>query len=241
MRAPASDLPIVFDKVTVRAGAAALVDNIDLLIGPGGPTVLLGPNGSGKTTLIRLALGLTAPSEGSLTWGGKKVGSRRRSSVVFQRPVMLRRSVSANLSYVLKGYGFFNFAKKRERIAKLLDSVGLSALGHRPARRLSGGETQRLALARALARSPEILFLDEPTASLDPAAAKGVEQIISAIAASGIKVIMSTHDLGQARRLANDIVFLVQGRLVERNTAANFFTQPSSEEAARFLRGDHVV
>ncbi len=127
------------------------------------------------------------------------------------------------------------------RVAELLRQVGLGALAARPARRLSGGEQQRLALARALARDPEILFLDEPTASLDPAATKSVEDIIRAVAASGVKIVMATHDIGQARRLAGDIVFLVRGRLAERADAAPFFNAPATREAGAFLRGDLVI
>jgi tungstate transport system ATP-binding protein len=114
-------------------------------------------------------------------------------------------------------------------------------LGSRPARRLSGGEQQRLALARALARDPEILFLDEPTASLDPASTKSVEDIVRSTAASEVKIVMATHDLGQARRLAGDVVFLVRGRVAEHRTAENFFTSPETHEAAAFLRGDLVI
>ena len=114
-------------------------------------------------------------------------------------------------------------------------------LADRPARKLSGGEQQRLALARALARDPEILFLDEPTASLDPAATKGVEDIVRVVAASGVKIVMATHDIGQARRLAGDIVFLARGRLVENALAHRFFASPATPEAAAFLRGDLVI
>ena len=107
--------------------------------------------------------------------------------------------------------------------------------------KLSGGEQQRLALARALARDPEILFLDEPTASLDPAATKAVEDIVRAVAANGVRIVMATHDIGQARRLAGDIVFLARGRLIENTLAHRFFTSPASNEASAFLRGDLVI
>src|SRR5262245_2796409 len=127
----------------------------------------------------------------------------------------------------------------RRRTAR--DRVGLAALADRPARRLSGGEQQRLALARALARDPAVLFLDEPTASLDPAATKAVEDIIAAAASGGVKIVMATHDLGQARRLAGDVIFLVAGLLVDRALAAQFFTSPRTRQARCFLAGDLVI
>jgi tungstate transport system ATP-binding protein len=155
--------------------------------------------------------------------------------MVFQRPVMLRRSALANLAYPLRLAGLPD-AEAEARAA--LERVGLSALADRPARRLSGGEQQRLALARAWAMRPEVLFLDEPTASLDPAATRQVEAIIGAIAASGTKIVMTTHDLGQARRLAGDLVLLLEGRIEARGPSAAFLAEPPTERAAAFLRGD---
>lgn len=241
MRAPSSDLPIVFDRVSVRASATQILDGIDLHLEAGGPTLLVGPNGSGKTTVLRLAMGLIAPTSGRLTWGGKAEPTPRRQAIVFQRPVMLRRSVAANVAYVLGPPSLFGWRARKKKIDDLLEDVGLAGLGRRPARRLSGGELQRLALAKTLAQRPETLFLDEPTASLDPAATKNVEALIAKIAARGIKIVMSTHDLAQARRLASDVVFFVKGKLVEHAKAEQFFAQPASEEARKFLRGDHVV
>jgi tungstate transport system ATP-binding protein len=233
MRAPITDLPLVFEAASLRIGEVEIVRDLALSLGAGAPTVLLGPNGSGKSTLLRLAMGLVAPTSGRVTWGGRAAPDERLA-MVFQRPVMLRRTAAANVAYALP---------KRDdaRVGALLDRVGLGTLADRPARKLSGGEQQRLALARALARDPEILFLDEPTASLDPAATKAVEDIVSAVASSGVKIVMATHDIGQARRLAGDIVFLARGRLVERADAASFFTSPATPEAAAFLRGDLVI
>jgi tungstate transport system ATP-binding protein len=233
MRAPVSNLPLAFENASLRAGHVEIVSNLTLDIGSGAPTVLLGPNGSGKSTLIRLAMGLVAPSSGRIIWGGRTLPGERLA-MVFQRPVMLRRSAAANVAYAMA-------ARDDQRVGELLARVGLAHLASRPARRLSGGEQQRLALARALARDPEILFLDEPTASLDPAATKAVEDIIQAAAASGVKIMMATHELGQARRLAGDVVFLARGRLVERAEAASFFSAPQTPEAAAFLRGDLVI
>ena len=123
----------------------------------------------------------------------------------------------------------------------MLDRVGLADLAQRPARRLSGGEQQRLALARALARDPEILLLDEPTANLDPAATRSVEEIVLMAAQSGIKIVMASHDLGQVRRLAGDVIFLVRGALCERAEAADFLDHPTTPEAAAFVHGDLVI
>jgi tungstate transport system ATP-binding protein len=239
MHGPASDLPVALDGVTLRAGGVTVLDHISLTIRPGAPTVLVGPNGSGKSTLIRIAMGLLAPSAGSISWGGRSQDSGERRAMMFQRPVMLRRSAAANIAYALKSRP--GRAEQAQRVTALLRRVGLEALGERPARRLSGGEQQRLALARALAREPEILFLDEPTASLDPASTKAVEDIIQATAASGVKIVMATHDLGQARRLAGDVVFLVRGRIVEHAAAQEFFANPATPQAAAFVRGDLVI
>ena len=153
---------------------------------------------------------------------------------------MLRRSAAANIRYALAAAGVPR-AERAARVAELLALVGLDGLGERPARKLSGGEQQRLALARALAKEPQVLFLDEPTASLDPAATKAIEDVIRAVAARGIKVVMSTHDLGEARRLAGEIVLLHRGRVVESGPAEAFFSAPKTEEARRFVAGELLV
>jgi tungstate transport system ATP-binding protein len=240
VRAPAADLPIVFEDVSVLARDVMVVRDIGLFLGPGAPTVLIGPNGSGKTTLLRLAMGLIAPRRGRITWGGRETVPPTRRAIVFQRPVMLRRSVAGNIAYALSTAGHKR-AERARRVAELLDLVGLSDLASRPARRLSGGEQQRLALARALARDPAVLFLDEPTASLDPAATKAIEDLIRVIAARGIKIVMATHDLGEARRLAGEIVLLHRGRIVERGPADVFFAAPRTAEAATFIAGELLV
>src|SRR5215467_6332113 len=240
MRAAASDLPIRFDAVTVRSDAVIMLDRVSVQIEAGAPTVLIGPNGSGKTTFLRAAMGLIAPSEGRVTWGGAENAPPLRRAFVFQRPAMLRRSAQGNLRYALCAAQIPR-ARHEARIAELLALVGLDGLARRPARRLSGGEQQRLALARALARDPAVLFLDEPTASLDPAATKAIEDIVRAIAASGIKVVMATHDLGEARRLAGDIVLLHRGRIVERAPVPQFLNAPSTTEARAFVAGELLV
>jgi tungstate transport system ATP-binding protein len=240
MRGPATDLPIVLQDVSVRVRDLAILDRVSLWLTPGAPTVLIGPNGGGKTTLLRLAMGLLAPSSGQVTWGGRRDVAPARRAIMFQRPVMLRRTTAANVEYALASAGVPR-AKWPARVVELLELVGLGGLGARPARRLSGGEQQRLALARALARDPEVLFLDEPTASLDPAATKAIEDVIRSVAARGIKVVMSTHDLGEARRLAGDIVLMHRGRIVENGPAAEFFAQPKSDQSRRFIAGELLI
>ena len=240
MRAPASDLPLLLDDVSLRAGATTILDRLSLTIGPGAPTLIVGPNGAGKTSLLRLCMGLEAPSSGRISWGGRSNSAMARRAILFQRPVMLRRRAAANVAYALAQAGIPR-KLRASRVAALLERVGLSDLARRPARRLSGGEQQRLALARALARDPEILLLDEPTANLDPAATRSVEEIVLSAARSGIKIVMASHDLGQVRRLAGDVVFLVRGALCERSRAEDFLDRPATPEAAAFLRGDLVI
>ena len=240
MRAPSEELPIVLDGVTVTAGAVTILDNLALTLASGAPTVLIGPNGSGKTTLLRLAMGLVAPARGRITRGGRENDPPLKRAIVFQRPAMLRRSAAANIRFALRAAGIPR-AEHARRTSELLELVGLGQLADRAARRLSGGEQQRLALARALVRDPAVLFLDEPTASLDPTATKAVEDIIRAVSQRNIKVVMATHDLGEARRLAGDIVMLHRGRVVETGAAASFLDAPQTAEARAFLAGELLI
>jgi tungstate transport system ATP-binding protein len=235
-----SDLPIEFSKVNVGAGGSPILRQISLVIGAGAPTVIIGPNGSGKTTFLRAAMGLIAPSSGQVTWGRFAHSPPVRRAIVFQRPVMLRRSAIANLRFALGSAAVPRI--ERDRGAnELLSLVDLNGLGDRPARRLSGGEQQRLAIARALARNPRVLFLDEPTASLDPAATKAIEELIRSVSASGVKVVMATHDLGEARRIAGDVVLLHRGTVVETAAADQFFKSPATAEARTFLAGELLL
>ena len=195
-------------------------------------TVVLGPNGAGKSSLLRLIHGLLKPSGGALRWARPL-----RQAMVFQRPVMLRTTVFKNVLYGLKIAGVpCREAERRAREA--LVRAGLEAIAQRPARVLSGGEQQRVALARAWALAPELLFLDEPTASLDPASSREVERVIAEIAADGARILMTTHNLGQARRLADEIIYIDEGRVLEQTPAAEFFQQPRSKNAAAFIRGE---
>jgi tungstate transport system ATP-binding protein len=238
--ATSSDLPIELSEVDIDTGGVKILRQLSLMIEAGAPTVFVGPNGSGKTTLLRAAMGLIAPSSGRVIWGGQPQSPPLRRAIVFQRPVMLRRSAFGNLHFALASAGVPRSARQR-RANELLSLVDLEGLGDRPARRLSGGEQQRLALARALAREPRVLFLDEPTASLDPAATKAIEELVRSVSASGVKVVMATHDLGEARRLAGDIVLLHRGTIVERAVADQFFHSPATKEAQAFLAGELLL
>jgi len=229
-------LPLELKEVCFAVNGRMIIDRISTEIGAGPRTVILGANGAGKSVLMRLCHGLLRPSSGSIAWRGANAG-RGRQAMVFQRPVMLRRSALANVTYGLKLAGVSR-GERELRARDVLDAVGLARLAEHPARTLSGGEQQRLALARAWALGPEVLFLDEPTAALDPGATRDVESIIAAIHATGTKIIMTTHNLGQARRLGDEILFLSGGRLVERAPVEGFFREPASPEAAAFIKGE---
>jgi tungstate transport system ATP-binding protein len=238
MHGPLSILPLVLDAVRFSAGGNDIIRDVSLELRARSCTVILGPNGAGKSVLLRLCHGLLKPTAGAIRWSGPQ--PEKHQAMVFQRPVMLRRSAAANIAYALRRAGVPR-AERAKRAMDALRLVGLDALADRPARVLSGGEQQRVALARAWALRPDVLFLDEPTASLDPAATRAIEDVIATIRAAGTKVIMTTHDLGQARRLADDVVFLHRGALIEHTPAASFFARPATEKAAAYLRGDLLL
>lgn len=225
-------LPLQLESLSFSAGDTAIIRGISARIEAGPRTIVLGPNGAGKSVLMRLCHGLLRPTGGTVRWQGSGC-----QAMVFQRPVMLRRSALENVVYGLRLAG----KSRREAVLRagdVLDAVELSHRTHSPARVLSGGEQQRLALARAWALGPDVLFLDEPTASLDPAATQDIERLIAAIHASGTKIIMTTHNLGQARRLGDEVMFLNKGRLIEHTPIDRFFSHPASSEAATFLKGE---
>lgn len=234
----ASILPLKLHDISYAVREHLLLDRINITFMPGVRTVILGPNGSGKSLLLRLCHGLISPTAGSIAWLGKGAnGSRRGQAMVFQRPVMLRRSVAANIEYPLK-LNHVPRTVRRQQVCQALETAGLTALAARNARVLSGGEQQRVALARAWVLHPEVLLLDEPTANLDPAATRAVEEIAGTFHAAGTTIIMTTHDLSQARRMADEVIFLNKGQVLETGSAVDFFDQPRTAEARAYLRGE---
>ncbi len=244
--------PLVeLDKVAFDGRGHRVLHDISLRL-TAERTFILGPNGAGKSVLLRVMHGLLAPSAGEVRWHAAELGEaagkttakagaagpqvRPRMAMVFQRPVMLRRSALDNVIYGLavQGQGAQAEATARE----MLGRVGLAHLADRPARVLSGGEQQRVALARAWALKPEVLLLDEPTASLDPQGIRAIEHVIAEIAASGTAIVMVTHHRGVAKRLADDIIFMHQGRVAEHTRARLFFTQPQSQAGQDYLKGE---
>jgi tungstate transport system ATP-binding protein len=233
-------LPLAVERLALRTGDVTVLNEVSFSIAAGSRNIVLGPNGAGKSVLMRLLHGLLTPTDGAIRWAtNDAMAVRRAQAMVFQRPVMLRRTVRANVEFALQIAG--NFANDHDmRVAAdaTLNRVGLMRLAERAARLCSGGEQQRIALARAWALQPEVLFLDEPTASLDPAATRAIEEAIAAMHAQGTTIVMATHDLGQAKRIADRVLFLHNGRLVEDAPSVKFFQQPQSPEAAAFIRGE---
>jgi tungstate transport system ATP-binding protein len=236
MASAGTSLPVEARGITMRFGALAALDDVDLSLDGSAPVAILGPNGAGKSVLLRVLHGLLDPTQGEVAWSGAR-SRPRDQAMVFQRPVLLRRSALANVEYALAVQGVRG-AERRVRAEEALARVGLAAIASRPARVLSGGEQQRVALARAWATRPRVVFLDEPTASLDPGAAAEVERVMGEMQSAGAAIVFTTHHLGLARRAAAEIVFLDRGRVTERTPAANFFTEPRSPQAAAYLEGE---
>jgi tungstate transport system ATP-binding protein len=234
-----SILPLAVEGLSFRAGATSVIEDVSFRIERGSRTLVIGPNGAGKSVLLRLLHGLLKPTAGKVQWNGRAFDVARRSqAMVFQRPIMLRRSVIDNVIFALRIAG--NDGRSERLAHAALERVGLVKLARRPARVLSGGEQQRLALARAWALEPEVLFLDEPTASLDPAATRAIEEAIGAVHAAGTTIVMTTHDLGQARRIADTVMVMHRGHLLEATPAGEFFNQPRSPQAAAFIKGELI-
>ena len=230
-------MPLELEGVRLCLDGKAVLDGVDLRLEGTGCTVIMGPNGAGKSQLLKLIHGLKAPDAGRISWNGRAASAATaRQALVFQKPVLLRRSVAANIEFVLKARG-----RDRGLRDGLLEHVGLLDKARQPARQLSGGEAQRLMLGRALATEPEVLLLDEPTASLDPASVLAIERIILRARERGVKVILVTHDTGQARRMADEVVFLHRGRILEHVPADEFFPEPATSEARDYLNGRIVV
>lgn len=232
-------LPLEVSGLGFRAGGEKLLDDIDLIIESVGISVIMGPNGAGKSLFLRLVHGMLIPSCGEIRWQRRPldISIRRHQALVFQKPVLMRRSVAANLDFVLRPSG----GDYRLRRDQLLRQAGLYAQRDRPARLLSGGEQQKLALARALSTDPAVLMLDEPCASIDAASTQQIEDRLLQVRRRGVKIILVTHDIGQARRLADDVIFMHNGRVLEYSTAPVFFDAPSSAEARAYLEGRIVI
>jgi tungstate transport system ATP-binding protein len=228
--------PIRLADLRFAPGGRAVLAGIDLELGGEGITVVLGPNGAGKSVLLRVLAGLQAPDGGTLHWGGRAQPDGA-VSIVFQQPALIRASVRGNVRLALQPLRLAR-AECDIRVGAVLARVGLAHRGDDAARLLSGGEKQRLALARAWVARPRLLLLDEPTANLDPTATEAVEAIVREIRTDGARVVMATHNLAQALRLADDIVFLADGRVVEHVPARRFFSRPQSTEARLFLQGE---
>ncbi|MDB5570088.1 MAG: transporter ATP-binding protein [Hyphomicrobiales bacterium] len=233
---PASILPLRVERLCFADAQARLLEDVSFAIPRGGLTIVLGANGAGKSLLMRLCQGLLAPTSGAVAWNAQPEGFSRHA-MVFQKPVMLRRSARGNVLHALAASGVAR-AGRAGRADAALQRFGLADLSERPARLLSGGEQQRLAIARAVAAGPEILFLDEPTSHLDPGATLQVEQMLGGLKRDGVTLVMTTHDMGQARRLADRVLFMHKGRLIEDAAAHTFFEGPAAAEARAFLAGD---
>lgn len=232
-------LPLKLQKACVKKRGKTIIGPIDLEISGDGVTIIMGPNGSGKTTLLRLLHGLERIHSGAMSWKCETKEAIQRQAFVFQTPIMLRRTVFENMVFPLK-LRHFSSQKAKTHAAEWLDRVNLTGAAHLNAAVLSGGEKQKLALARALAIKPEILFLDEPTANLDGTSTREIETVLRKSVQDGIKIVMATHDLGQASRLADEILFLYRGLLHDQGDAASFFKQPVTMEASAFIKGEIV-
>jgi tungstate transport system ATP-binding protein len=232
-----SILPLRVSAASVRRRGKRLIGPVDLEVGINGFTVVIGPNGAGKTSLLRLLHGLERPGGGEVLWGVDEIEARVHQAYVFQSPIMMRRSALDSVAYALRVHGVSR-RRARERAREWLEKVGLAGAADRPAKVLSGGERQKLALARALIREPQILFLDEPCASLDGSATREIEAILDEALRHGVRVLMSTHDMGQARRLATEVLFMHKGLIHEAAPAEAFFADPATAEARAFLKGD---
>ena len=232
-----SVLPLSMRDAGYRVGERWLLQQTNIEIQKGGLTAVLGPNGAGKSLFLRLCHGLITASAGAVVWNAPSgvVDGRKRHAMVFQKPVMLRRSARANLLHALHAVGESDApARADEALARF----GLQHLAEQPARLLSGGEQQRLAIARAWSLRPELLFLDEPTSQLDPGATRQIEEMILTMKSEGVTLVMSTHDLAQARRLADRALFLHKGAIIEDASAQRFFQKPMTKTAQAFLSGD---
>lgn len=229
--------PLSLKQVLVRRQGKTVIGPLDFVLNSAGATIVIGPNGSGKTTFLRVMHGIERTSGGVVTWAQDDPA---KHAFVFQSPIVMRRTVAENLAYPLQ-----LLKTPKDQIAAAVDHwlvrIGLERSRRSPATRLSGGERQKLAIARALIRRPDVLFLDEPCANLDGHSTREIEALLQETSAAGTQLVMATHDMGQARRLAHDLVFMLDGKIHETGAAAALFNAPGTAELAAFLRGDIVT
>lgn len=229
--------PLIVTDATVKKRGKTIVGPVNVRLEQKGLTIVLGPNGSGKTTFLRLLHGLEKPKKGSVSWSVPHDEAVQSQAFVFQAPVMMRRSVLENLRYPLSLRNISN-AESLVLARKACADINLEKSAEMPANFLSGGEKQKLALARALITQPEVLFLDEPTSNLGGQATREIETMLLKAKQNGTRIFMATHDLGQAKRLADDVLFLYRGGLHEHKDAKLFFGKPQTIEAQAYLSGD---
>ncbi len=205
-------------------------------------TVIVGPNGAGKSVLVRTLCNLLKPDNGCVEWAGQRPDKTRRHRVglMLQKPVLLRRSAQANLTYALRQCG--HTRRESRRISLIaLEQAGLTQIARVQAHRLSGGEQQRLVLARALLLNPDILFLDEPTANVDAASTLVIEQQLRTAVTAGLNVVLISHDQGQVKRMADRVLLMHQGRILEHTNRQTFFNNPSHPLTQRWINGELLV
>ena len=235
-------LPICGIDLQISRGGRRLLQIASVTLGEVGCTLIVGPNGAGKSLLVRSLCALQVVDQGQVKWGGAAPDLHRRHRVglLLQRPVLLRRSALQNLIYVLHLSGH-NRAVAKRLAAELLAQAGLDAVAHVAAHSLSGGEQQRLALARALALNPDMLFLDEATANVDPASTLVIEQQLKLATQSGLSVVMVSHDIGQVKRLADEVLLMHNGEIVEQSSKSHFFEHTHNPTTRRWLAGEILV
>jgi len=229
-------VPVDVDGLCIATQDRLLLAEIECHIGAEGITVIMGPNGAGKSLFLKCLHGLILPKSGRIKFAGRQLDQTiiKRQSFIFQTPTVLRRTVYENLAFVAR----LRPEIRTDETDRLLAEMRLDHLINQPARLLSGGEKQRLAMARALLTAPNLLLMDEATANLDPASVQIIEASLQTAAANGLKIIIVTHDIGQARRLGHDVLFLNSGQLKEHTPAEQFFTAPHSAAASAYMRGE---
>lgn len=230
-------LPLKIDKAVVTKRGKTLVGPVTFEISDQNFTTIIGPNGSGKTTLLKMMHGLERPRQGTVVWNCDVETARLHQAYVFQTPILLRRSVIENMVYPLRLKGLSHQEAINEG-KEWLEQINLESNADLSAKLLSGGEKQKLAIARALAPKPEVVFLDEPTTNLDGTSTREIETLLKQAVQTGTKIVMTTHDMGQAKRLSNEILFMYRGKIHEASSTSHFFNTPKTREAKAFLEGD---